>query len=841
MRLRPEVVAALAVAFALLLVAGAGGAAEPTTGAAGWESLLGDRPTAQLGNRWVVVLAKPSLASHVLAVGGHATEERERGWTAQARRDQRDVLARLAFRGAPIEPEHSFVRVFNGFAAPLDARALAIVQRDPDVKGVYPVRTAVPAAVDPSTFDDFAGGTEGRRPNLGIPGFTGDGVTVALLDTGVDLVHPFIRPALVRGLDVLDPFGDASARQNPTVPGRPERHGTEMAGLVAGSNGPAGLEGVAPGAALLPIRVAGWQPDAAGGVSVYGRTDQVLAGMELAVDPNQDGDAHDAARITLVGVVEPFAAFPDSPLSRAASGAAALDSLVIAPTGNDGPAGPAYGSIGGPGGAAAALTAGAVDTRRRSPTGHVLLLAGLRVLVSGVQPLGGVVDPELSVNAPVVALTRSTQAIVGAGGGLRRLFDTSGYSRVGGTAVLLPRGTSSPEAVREVVAAGAGAVLVDGPLPAGSLGTDSPADVPILGLTSAVAKTVRASLRLSVPVSLAVGATAFDENADRGATAPFSSEGLAFDGGPKPEVTAAGVGLATSDPGRDEDGAARYGTLSGSSAAAALTAGAAALLAQARPDLDAGGLKQALVASARRGARATTGTVDPSAAASSELVSTPPAVPLGFALKADTTLRRTITLRNVSRRALDVVIEPGGSDAADITVDTDPASARLRPGSSLKVLVAAVVPLLPRAPSALDGVLRVKVRGGATLRIPWTIAVPLPKPDLIAVARLSSRSFEPSDAEPAVLTVVAGRVDGTPDRPQLLPLRLLALDLYRGKREIGRLVQIRDVLPGRYAFGITGRGPRGGRLPRGDYVLRVLAVPVGRSAVDEQLVPFTVK
>ena len=49
------------------------------------------------------------------------------------------------------------------------------------------------------------------------------------------------------------------------------------------------------------------------------------------------------------------------------------------------------------------------------------------------------------------------------------------------------------------------------------------------------------------------------------------------------------------------------------------------------------------------------------------------------------------------------------------------------------------------------------------------------------------------------------------------------------------------MLPGRYAFGITGRGPRGGRLPRGDYVLRVLAVPVGRSAVDEQLVPFTVE
>ena len=227
MRRRRELrrVAALAlVAVALLLSAGASGADEPSTGAAGWESLLGDRPTAQLGNRWVVVLAKPSLASHVLAAGGHATEERERGWTVQARRDQRDVLARLAFRGAPIEPEHSFLRVFNGFAAPLDARSLAIVQNDPDVKGVYPVRTAVPAAVDPRTIDDLAGAAGGRRANLGIPGFTGSGVTVALLDTGVDLVHPYIRPALVRGLDVLDPFGDASARQNPTAawpPGAP--------------------------------------------------------------------------------------------------------------------------------------------------------------------------------------------------------------------------------------------------------------------------------------------------------------------------------------------------------------------------------------------------------------------------------------------------------------------------------------------------------------------------------------------------------------------------------------------------------------------------------------------
>ena len=128
--------------------------------------------------------------------------------------------------------------------------------------------------------------------------------------------------------------------------------------------GPAGIHGVAPGAMVLPIRVAGWQPDADGGVSVYGRTDQVLAGLEAAVDPNADGDAHDAVRIALVGVVEPFASFPDAPLATAAAGALALDTLVVAPAGNDGPAGPGYGSVAAPAGAPGALGVAASDSRR---------------------------------------------------------------------------------------------------------------------------------------------------------------------------------------------------------------------------------------------------------------------------------------------------------------------------------------------------------------------------------------------------------------------------------------------------------------------------------------------
>ena len=167
------------------------------------------------------------------------------------------------------------------------------------------------------------------------------------------------------GIDIVGGDAGALAAPQPRRAGRAGASRHELAGLLVGSGGPGALAGVAPGATLLPIRVAGWQRDATANWAVYGRTDQVLAGLERAVDPNGDGDAHDAARVALVGVAEPFAGFADSPGALAAEGATRLDTLVVAPAGNDGPAGPGYGSVAGPGGAPAVLTVGAVDLRSR--------------------------------------------------------------------------------------------------------------------------------------------------------------------------------------------------------------------------------------------------------------------------------------------------------------------------------------------------------------------------------------------------------------------------------------------------------------------------------------------
>ena len=92
-----------------------------------------------------------------------------------------------------------------------------------------------------------------------------------------------------------------------------------------------------------------------------------------------------------------------------------------------------------------------------------------------------------------------------------------------------------------------------------------------------------------------------------------------------------------------------------------------------------------------------------------------------------------------------------------------------------------------------------------------------------------------------MLTLVAGRVDGPPERPQILPLARLDVELFRGKRSVGRLVRLRDLLPGRYAIGVTGRGPQGARLRAGSYVLRIVGAPVGGGRPTVVNVPFTLR
>jgi subtilisin family serine protease len=100
----------------------------------------------------------------------------------------------------------------------------------------------------------------------------GEGVTIAIVDTGVDLEHPDLKGAFVDGFDFVD---------NDSRPDDENGHGTHVAGIAAArSNNYVGVAGVAPQAKIMPIRVL--DDDGRGSAS------DVEAGVKWAVDRGAD-------------------------------------------------------------------------------------------------------------------------------------------------------------------------------------------------------------------------------------------------------------------------------------------------------------------------------------------------------------------------------------------------------------------------------------------------------------------------------------------------------------------------------------------------------------------------
>ncbi|HEV7762880.1 MAG TPA: S8 family serine peptidase, partial [Acidimicrobiales bacterium] len=140
-------------------------------------------------------------------------------------------------------------------------------------------------------------------------------VTVAVLDTGVDLDHPDLRPNLVAGRDIV--HNDAS-------PGDDDGHGTMTAGLIgAVTDNGIGIAGVAWNARIMPVKVLDGQGN--------GTDAQIASGIVWATD-------HGAKVINMsLGGVGSSAT-----LDNAVRYARTHDVVVVAAAGNDGSTIPHY-------------------------------------------------------------------------------------------------------------------------------------------------------------------------------------------------------------------------------------------------------------------------------------------------------------------------------------------------------------------------------------------------------------------------------------------------------------------------------------------------------------------
>ena len=135
---------------------------------------------------------------------------------------------------------------------------------------------------------------------------TGAGAVVAVVDSGVQADHPDLAGRVGQGYDFV---------QHDATPQDGNGHGTHVSGIIAAATGNGiGVESVAPGATIMPVRVlddsgAGNTDDVARGVD-YARTHgadviNLSLGSEVPLVGASGGDAFDAAvhRALAAGIV----------------------------------------------------------------------------------------------------------------------------------------------------------------------------------------------------------------------------------------------------------------------------------------------------------------------------------------------------------------------------------------------------------------------------------------------------------------------------------------------------------------------------------------------------------
>ncbi|MEU0187798.1 S8 family serine peptidase [Streptomyces sp. NPDC006207] len=174
-----------------------------------------------------------------------------------------------------------------------------------------------------------------NAPTAWKAGYEGQGVRVAVLDTGVDAAHPDLAGRIAQAKD-FSGSGNTDDRFG---------HGTHVASTVGGTGAASAgtRRGVAPKADLLVGKVLG--------DNGYGTESQVIDGMEWAADEH--------AEVVNMSLGSESASDGTDPMSQAVNTlTASTGTLFVIAAGN---AGPSPGTVGSPGAADAALTVGAVD------------------------------------------------------------------------------------------------------------------------------------------------------------------------------------------------------------------------------------------------------------------------------------------------------------------------------------------------------------------------------------------------------------------------------------------------------------------------------------------------
>ena len=433
-------------------------------------------------------------------------------------------------------------------------------------------------------------------PHIGVNfssgGPDGEGILIAVVDTGINYSHP----------DLLGfgPDGKVVGGHNFIDPSQPpldtNGHGTQVAGVIAADGD---VRGVAPAARLLAYKVS----EDGEGVS----PDLIVAALRMAVEAGAD-----IVNISL-GVNK-----TNDRIDAAVSEAAKRGVLVVAAAGNDGPVSE---SIGSPGRNPLALTVGATYNNLTSSQVATLTVNEMPFVVI---PMLDSAVPAEPIDAPVVFA------------GYARERDLSEINATGAV-VLAERGSDTMGemlyfSIKESNAADAGAAAIivfnneDGIFHGELIHEfNEPGYVPRIPAVSMSREDGLAILEMTQEGARA----ALNFLLDPDHPVPFSSRGPVSPFYAKPDIMAPGVYINTTT-------LSGHGTVSGTSYATPHVSGAAALLMQQNPGLSPEDIRSILVSTSaavteQTGMRASlhnagSGRLNVTAALSAEMVVQPPVV-----------------------------------------------------------------------------------------------------------------------------------------------------------------------------------------------------------------------
>lgn len=765
-----------------------------------------------VSNRYALLLDDPPVSRFYATRESHASPAAAT-YRAQLRAAHAALRSEIATRGLIVTGEvDTLLNAVFVAAPPERAAELASI---PGVSGVVPLRyyklnlnRAVNLVNAPAAWNALGG-----------VGNAGTGVKVGILDTGIDQTHPafqdssltapsgypicsgsdcaFTSNKVIVARSYVSMLVKGSSASNPAADSRPDDisprdrigHGTAVASVVAGNTntGLVTITGMAPRAFLGNYRIFG-SPE----VNDTTSDDVVIAAAEQAMNDGMDIITLSLGSPALSGPLDSgstcglSAGVACDPLASALENAAQSGMIVVVAAGNNGLDGanyPSFNTIASPGDAPSVISAGA-STNSHTFTETVSVPGTSQnyaaYLGDGTVPASPFTAPAIDVNTlgggPLACSSLPSGSLSGAIGLIER-----------GTCTFLLK-------FQNAVAAGAVGVIfymadsTTTVAPGGLGGTSQPAVMISNSDGSALQSFLDANPRANVTIDPTVVErllTVYNQ------LASFSSQGpVTGTSALKPDLVAPGTNMYMAaesyDPLGEVYGANGYTVANGTSFAAPMVTGAAALVKQAHPSWTAAQVKSALVNTATQdvtmddsGNPVTVqsiggGKLDAGAALAATVTSNPATISFGATTHLPTGQQIVLNNNGSASVALAIAID-NNHGASGVTPTVSQTNLTLAAGSSttLTVTLSGTVP----SPGSYSGAVTITGQN-VSLRVPFLYMVPSGGAANIIPVYGNGYDGTVNDTTYAFFKLVDG--DGLP-----VPSSRIAFTISAGARAIG--------------------------------------------------------